>query len=124
MNALSTIPSEILTQALEDYAVMKDRPGYVIDMGTYYRPQEDGIHICLASCVMINRLGAVGYCDRCDYPESQRLYFITTISLGHNIDTCLRCALNIITDTLIVPKKDDFVDYINDVITALKEIKL
>lgn len=60
VHGLANLPSELLLQALEDLEWCEARADtYLIDMGTWHTPQDDGrCAVCLAGSVMARTLGA------------------------------------------------------------------
>jgi hypothetical protein len=90
---LSNVPSEILTQALHDLAVVEKRKGFKIYMNDWMtKDTNKGIcEVCLAGAVMVNTLGV-------NSPESGKLdYFkantptykplVSQLIITHNGDT-------------------------------------
>lgn len=51
-----TTLSALLRMAMDDYYVIKETPGYVIDMRRWHKWKDDICYVCLAGCVMANTL--------------------------------------------------------------------
>ena len=58
MTSLPTQPSRLLKVALNDLIAVENTPGYVINMGDWHYPRQDGCCVCLAGAVMVRKLDA------------------------------------------------------------------
>lgn len=52
MNTLPTLPSALLTLAIDDLELAENSPDYRVDMGIWHEPVSDQCNVCLAGAVM------------------------------------------------------------------------
>lgn len=80
-------PSEILREALADFDIIAQTPGYAIEMGWWLTPasRSGGLcEVCLAGAVMARRYGADEYLSSADFAPvvDRKFLFLNAIRQG------------------------------------------
>lgn len=78
--------SELLTLALADVAVVKDMPGYKIDMSVFHCASYATCYVCVAGACIVNQGLVSEWKERCYHPEDRwlqsRIYAISDLCFG------------------------------------------